>query len=148
MHSLHLLWRPGGVFNSSIMHTALREPKCPCFRKNMTAHVEQLPSCQNKNKLRTDEMKWLAQHHVWAKPGYGFHHAPACSLLRHLCFISNILHLFLMLMLSHLHWIPSNSLCHLFREHLEVSWTTCCDTVELTALTPASFPEYEQFRMP
>lgn len=85
-----------------LVHREPRELKLLWFIENMTAHVDQLPSSQNKNKLRTDEMKWLAHHHVWAKRKARLWTLSRSGLLSvaMTCLTSKILHLFLMLMLS------------------------------------------------
>lgn len=79
-----------GCSSPAFMLTELKEWTFHCLRKNMTIHVDQLPS-QNKNTLRTDEVQWFAHYPVWArrKARLRPHHAQTCSPLQH-CFISSI----------------------------------------------------------
>lgn len=85
-----------------LVHREPRELRLLWFIENMTAHVDQLPSSQNKNKLRTDEMKWLAHHHVWAKRKARLRTSshPGLISVAMTCLTSKILHLLLTLMLS------------------------------------------------
>lgn len=100
--ALHHSGHQDGCSFPAVAHRELRELKLPCFRKNMTVHVDQLPSCQNK--INGQQMKWSDLHTIMygpkEKPGNGPPRAQACSLLQHLCFISSIFHLFLVLVLS------------------------------------------------
>lgn len=79
-----------GCSSPALVLTELKERKLHCFRKNMTVLVDQLPSSQNKNTLRTDEVQGFAHYCVWArrKAWLRPHHAQTCSLLQHFVFLA------------------------------------------------------------